>query len=157
MGERQMAAATPAAGNDREGVDPHRLGAELLGPPGRGERDPVGGHPHLAADAVLEEPFQGQGRARVDAFASEERVCLAEHPGVGIGRPAAALLEVGEVPRRAHPQGVVERSGAEPYRLLGIARKQDRRGWVALGVAPLRIVLGMKHCPLEARVHGRSG
>ena len=39
---------------------------------------------------------------------------LAEHPGVGIGRPAPALLEVGEASRRPHPQGVVEGGGVEP-------------------------------------------
>ena len=141
----------PGGGDDREGVDPHRLGAEFFGPPGRGERNSVRGHPQCPRGAVLEEPLQGQRCAGVDAFAAKERMGLAEHPGVGVGRPAAALLEVGEAPRRAHPQGVVERGGAEPHRLLGIARKQDRRGRVAVGFAPLRVVLGMEHRPVEVR------
>ena len=138
-------------GDDREGVDPHRFAAELLRPPRRGEGDPVRGHAYIAADSILEDPLQGQRRAGVDALAAKERVGLAEHPGVGIGRPAAALLEVGEAPGRAYPQGVVEGSGPEPYRLLGIARKQDRRGRIAVGVAPLRVVLGMEHGLGEVR------
>ena len=147
----------PGGGDCREGVDPHCLGAELLGSPGRGERDPVRGHLHVPAHVVLEQPLQRQGRARVDALASEQRVGLAEHPGVGVGGPAATLLEVGEVPRGAHPQGVIEGSGAEPHRLLGIAREQDCRGRIAIRVAPLRVVLGMEHRPGEVRAHGRAG
>ena len=147
----------PGGGDDREGVDPHRLGAELLRPPGRGEGDPVGGHPQCPRGAVLEDPLQSQRRAGVDALAAKERVGLAEHPGVGIGRPAAALLEVGEASRRAYPQGVVEGRGAEPRRLLRVAREEDGRGRVGVGVASLRVVLGMEHGPGEVRAQRRAG
>ena len=129
MGERHMAAATPAAGmtarvwirivSDRNSsarraaVSPIRYGGTRTS-----RATPSSNSPSMVRVAP------GSMRSqRNHGWASPE------HPWVGIGRPAAALLEICEVSGRAHPLGVVERGGAEPHRLLGIAGKQDRRGW----------------------------
>ena len=111
----------------------------------------------MRGGAVLEQSLQGQGRAQVDALAAKERMGLAEHPGIGIRRPSPGLPEVREASGRPHARGVVEGGGAEPHGLFGVARKEYGGRRVAVGLAPLRVVLRMAHRPLEVRAHGGTG